>query len=87
MPLFDIAGTRHDTSISPWRKDRVWVTVRYDDARWKQNLMTLRVQPSFTVLSLINPFVCGMIFDNIETDRSRTERQADAARGPQPRFS
>jgi len=42
--------------------------------------MTLHLQAFFTVLSLINPFVCGMIFDNIESDRSRAERLGDAAR-------
>jgi len=42
--------------------------------------MTLHVQAFFTVLSLINPFVCGMIFDNVETGRSRSERLSDAAK-------
>jgi multiple antibiotic resistance protein len=42
--------------------------------------MTLHLQAFFTVLSLINPFVCGMIFDNTETGRSRSERLTEAAK-------
>jgi multiple antibiotic resistance protein len=42
--------------------------------------MTLHLQAFFTILSLINPIVCGMLFDNIESDRSRSERLRDAAK-------
>ena len=42
--------------------------------------MTFHLQAFFTILSLINPFVCGMIFDNVETGRTRSERLADAAK-------
>jgi multiple antibiotic resistance protein len=40
----------------------------------------LYLQAFITVVSLINPAVCGMIFQSIESDRSRAQRLGDAAR-------
>lgn len=42
--------------------------------------MTLHIQAFVTVVSLINPAVCGMIFEAIESDRTRAERIADATK-------
>ncbi len=42
--------------------------------------MTLHIQAFVTVLSLINPAVCGMIFETIELNRTRAQRLADAAK-------
>jgi multiple antibiotic resistance protein len=40
----------------------------------------LYLQAFITVVSLINPAVCGMIFQSIESDRTRAQRLGDAAR-------
>ncbi len=42
--------------------------------------MTLHLQAFVTVLSLINPAVCGMIFESAESSRSRAQRLGDAAK-------
>lgn len=42
--------------------------------------MELYVQASVTVLSLVNPVVCGMIFEGGESTRSHAQRLADATK-------
>ena len=42
--------------------------------------MDLYLQAFVTVLSLINPVVCGMIFEAGESARSSSERLADATK-------
>ena len=42
--------------------------------------MKEQLQAIVTVLSLVNPAVCGAMFARIEANRSREERVADAAK-------
>ena len=42
--------------------------------------MTSHLQAIVTILSLINPIVCVMIFERIQSGRSRSVQMADAAK-------
>lgn len=48
--------------------------------RPREVALKLYIQAFVTVLSLINPAVCGMIFSKVEASRSRTQRMADATK-------
>jgi multiple antibiotic resistance protein len=43
-------------------------------------MVKLYLQAFITVVSLINPAVCGMIFQSLESGRTRAQRLGDAAR-------
>jgi multiple antibiotic resistance protein len=43
-------------------------------------MVKLYLQAFITVVSLINPAVCGMIFQSLEADRTRAQRLGDAAK-------
>ena len=45
---------------------------------WGSDKMQQQLQAIVTVLSLVNPLVCGAMFARIEAERSTLERRADA---------